>query len=113
MCMARASKCGVAGRKVGMPGPVRVVDGAVSLPLRQRSGQHRVARPVESGRRREITLPRHGQDRNRGDQARLPRRSRRKNAIVYRPAEDAGLMAGRSARSAGLASLRTFLGPGT
>jgi hypothetical protein len=60
---------------MGMPGPIGVIDGAVSLPGRQRPCQHGVSRPVIAGRGREVALPDHRQGRDHGNQTRRNTRS--------------------------------------
>ena len=84
----------ITGRKMSMPGPIGLIDGAITRPGRQRPCQHGVTCPVISGWGREVALPHHCQGRDHGNQTRRNGRPRERTS---------GAPAGEGRRSHGVA----------
>ena len=84
----------ITGRKMSMPGPIGLIDGAITRPGRQRPCQHGVTCPVISGWGREVALPHHCQGRDHGNQTRRNGQPRERTS---------GALAGEGRRSHGVA----------
>ena len=65
----QGQKNGVTGGEMSVKGPVRMIDGAISLSFTQRPGQNGITRAVVSRWRGEVSMRDDGQDRHGRDEA--------------------------------------------